>query len=88
LPTFAGEHVFHVVVESPRDSKAEAEVRDGPSCDVSLAAGIAAESITDRVRRELEEFFFAATALEEKDVRTLNWADVDAALELVRRATL
>ena len=37
-----------------------------------------------RTREELEHFFIAATALEEKDARILGWAGPDAVLRLLR----
>ena len=41
-------------------------------------------ALTERVRREIEQFFLAVTALEDKDPRILGWGDGDAALELIR----
>lgn len=49
--------------------------------------GLAMDGIPTRIRRELEQFFLAATALEGKDVTILSWAGADAALALLRRAT-
>jgi len=43
-----------------------------------------ATSLSRRVREELEHFFIAATALEEKDARILGWAGPDAVLRLLR----
>jgi len=42
------------------------------------------DSIPDRVRREVEHFFVAATALEGKDVTILGWKGPDAAIDLLR----
>lgn len=50
-------------------------------------ASLTMEAVPERVRRELEQFFLAATALEGKDVKILGWAGSDAALDLLRRAT-
>ena len=47
--------------------------------------GLVLESIPDRIRREIEQFFLAATALEGKNVTVLGWAGADAALDLLRR---
>ena len=40
-----------------------------------------------RLRRELENFFIAVTALENKDARVLGWEGPAAALRLIRKAT-
>jgi inorganic pyrophosphatase len=45
-------------------------------------------SLPKRIRDELEQFFMAATVLEGKDPKILNWAGPDAALALLQsRAT-
>ena len=41
--------------------------------------------LTSRVRRELEQFFLAVTALESKDVRILGWQSPTAALQLLKQ---
>jgi inorganic pyrophosphatase len=41
-----------------------------------------------RVRREIETFFLAVTALEGKDVRILGWGGPEAALRLIRRSAV
>jgi inorganic pyrophosphatase len=41
-----------------------------------------------RVRRELEQFAVAATALEGKDVRIVGWGDAEAALKLVQESAM
>ena len=42
------------------------------------------QEVPERVRRELEQFAVAATALEGKEVRIVGWGDANAALTLVR----
>jgi inorganic pyrophosphatase len=42
------------------------------------------QGVPERVRRELEQFAVAATALEGKDVRIVGWGDTNAALRVVR----
>ena len=37
-----------------------------------------------RLRRELEQFFFTVTALENKDIRILGWAGPDAAIRAIQ----
>ena len=39
-----------------------------------------------RIRRELEEFFVHATALEGKDIRILGWGGSDAVVRLIRQS--
>ena len=41
-----------------------------------------------RVRQEIEHFFLAVTALENKEARILGWDDGEAALELIRASAL
>ena len=43
-------------------------------------------SLLSRARRELEQFFLAAVALEDKDPKILGWDDEQAALELIRES--
>ena len=38
------------------------------------------------MRDELEHFFIAATAFEEKDPKILGWGGVEAAMALIRHA--
>jgi inorganic pyrophosphatase len=55
--------------------------------DRVLATPVAArreETLSARVRQEIEHFFLAATALEGKEARILGWDDGDAALALIR----
>jgi inorganic pyrophosphatase len=40
--------------------------------------------VSDRVRRELEQFFLAAVAFEGRDLSILGWGDAGEALKLVR----
>jgi inorganic pyrophosphatase len=40
-----------------------------------------------RIRREIETFFVAVTALERKHVRILGWGGPEAALSLIRRSS-
>ena len=44
--------------------------------------------LTSRVRQELEHFFLAATALEGKDARIVEWADAGTALTLIRASVI
>ena len=41
-----------------------------------------------RLRRELEQFFFSVTALEDKDIHILGWAGPDAAIRTIRGAVV
>jgi inorganic pyrophosphatase len=55
--------------------------------DRVLAVPVAARRevvLAARIRQEIEQFFIAATVLEGKDPRILDWNDGDAALELIR----
>ena len=55
--------------------------------DRVLAVPVAARrelSLATRIRREIEQFFIAATMLEGKDAAILGWDDGHAALELIR----
>jgi inorganic pyrophosphatase len=47
-----------------------------------------ARDLPGRVRREIETFFLAVTALEGKDVRILGWGGPEAALRLIRRSAV
>ncbi|MFT3767386.1 MAG: inorganic diphosphatase [Minicystis sp.] len=46
-----------------------------------------ARDLPERTRKELEHFFLAATALEDKDVQVLGWQGPEAADALVRRGS-
>jgi inorganic pyrophosphatase len=51
---------------------------------VALAVAARRErALSGRVRQELEQFFIAATVLEDKDARILLWDDGAAAVELI-----
>jgi inorganic pyrophosphatase len=41
-----------------------------------------------RLRRELDQFFFNVTALEDKDIHILGWAGRDAAIRTIRGAAV
>jgi len=43
-----------------------------------------ADDLPARVREELNQFFLAATALEDKDPRILGWGGPDEAVKLIR----
>jgi len=45
-------------------------------------------NLTARSRKELEEFFRAITALENKDIRILGWDGPDAAVRTIRQALI
>ena len=67
---------------------------DGPGRirnDRVLAVPVAARreaALAPRVRQELEQFFMAATVLEDKDPHILGWDDGAAALELIRSSAI
>jgi inorganic pyrophosphatase len=47
-------------------------------------ADVVASALPSRVRQEIEQFLLAATALEHKDPKVLEWAGPDEALALIR----
>jgi len=47
-------------------------------------ADVVAAAVPPRVRQEIEQFLLAATALEHKDPKVLEWAGPDEALALIR----
>jgi inorganic pyrophosphatase len=55
----------------PSDARREAELPE-------------TESLSSRVRAEIENFLVASTTLEGKDARVLGWRDAEAVLNLVR----
>jgi inorganic pyrophosphatase len=62
-----------------------ARIRNDRVVAVPVAARREA-GLTTRIRREIEQFFLAATALEGKDPQILGWSDSEAALALIRSA--
>ena len=44
--------------------------------------------VPQRLREELEAFFLATTALEDKDLRLLGWFDAAAATDLIKRSSV
>ncbi len=62
---------------------------EGPEGDPIVAAPVESRRdvpLTGRIRRELEQFFIAATALENKDPRIVGWDGPDAAIALIRQS--
>ncbi len=62
---------------------------EGPEGDPIDAAPVESRRdvpLTGRIRRELEQFFIAATALENKDPRIVGWDGPDAAIALIRQS--
>ena len=67
-----------------RNDRVVAMPLEAPRFDHLRKAG----DLSARIRREIETFFVAVTALEGKDVRILGWGGPEAALRLIRRSAI
>jgi len=75
------------VLEVEQNAKTGGRQRNDRIVAEPVSARRPTMALTDRVRKELEAFFMAATALEGKDLRLLGWAGADAADRLIRDAS-
>lgn len=93
LPTFPGvvmaTHPLGVVEVSQKSARGGRERNDRILMTPVNAPRFGdlrdARALPERVRKELEAFFVAATTLEDKGIEILGWTGPDAAAELVRR---
>jgi inorganic pyrophosphatase len=75
------------VLQVEQNAKTGGRERNDRIVAEPVAARRPTSALTDRVRRELEAFFVAATTCEGKDLRLLGWGDVPAAEALLRDAS-
>jgi inorganic pyrophosphatase len=75
------------VLQVEQNAKTGGRERNDRIVAEPVAARRPTSALTDRVRRELEAFFVAATTCEGKDLRLLGWGDVPAAEALIRDAS-
>jgi inorganic pyrophosphatase len=75
------------VLEVEQNAKGGGRERNDRIVAEPVAARRPTIALSDRVRKEIEAFFTAATQLEGKDLRFLGWGDAPAAERLIRHAT-
>jgi len=87
--TYPGVVVFCrplAVLEVEQNAKGGGRERNDRIVAEPVSARRPTLGLTDRVRKELEAFFLAATAFEGKELRLLGWGPAGAADALVREA--
>jgi inorganic pyrophosphatase len=89
-PTYPGVVVCSrvlAVLQVEQNAKAGGRERNDRLVVEPLAARRPSGPLTDRVRQELEHFFLAATAFEQKELRLLGWAGEAEAEALIDEAS-